>query len=166
MKAPLGFSKRRGERGSGRSLKVQKFKGYVYENVTLSQDGKKLDVQIRPRKGASPTCSGCGRKGPVYDHLPKARRFEFAPLWQIAVFFVDVMRRVDCRHCKRIVVEQVPWSDGKHHTTLTYCWFLAEWGWRLSWAETAADFHTSWQTGNSALDARKIIGLDARTLRI
>jgi transposase len=67
-------------------------------------------------------------------------------LWQIAVFFVYVMRRVDCRHCKRIVVEQVPWSDGKHHTTLTYRWFLAEWGRRLSWAETAAAFHTSWQT--------------------
>ncbi|MFM7037991.1 MAG: hypothetical protein ACKO2L_09720 [Planctomycetaceae bacterium] len=26
--------------------KVQKFKGYVYENVTLSQDGKKLDGLI------------------------------------------------------------------------------------------------------------------------
>jgi transposase len=94
--------------------KVRKFKGYVYENVTMSQDGRKLDVHIRPRKGASPTCSGCGRKGPVYDHLPKARRFEVVPLWQIAVFFVYVMRRVDCRHCKRIVVEQFPWSDGKH----------------------------------------------------
>ncbi|MEY2726875.1 MAG: hypothetical protein RLZZ458_2742, partial [Planctomycetota bacterium] len=106
----------------------------------------KLDVQIRPRKGSSPTCSGCGRKGPVYDHLPKARRFEFVPLSQIAVLFVYVMRRVDCRHCKRIVVKQVPWSDGKHHTTLTYRWFLSEWRRRLSWAETAAAFHTSWQT--------------------
>jgi transposase len=82
----------------------------------------------------------------VYDHLPKARRFEFVPLWQIAVFFVYVMRRVDCRHCKRIVVERVPWSDGKHQTTLTYRWFLAEWGRRLSWSETAAIFRTSWQT--------------------
>ena len=43
--------------------KVQKFKGYVYENVTLSQDGKKLDVHIRPRRGSCPTCSDCGRKG-------------------------------------------------------------------------------------------------------
>jgi hypothetical protein len=49
--------------------KVQKFKGYVYENVTLSQDGKKLDVQIRPRKGSSPTCSGCGRKGNAVMHF-------------------------------------------------------------------------------------------------
>ncbi len=43
-------------------------------------------------------------------------------------------------------MEQVPWSDGKHHTTLTYRWFLAEWARRLSWAETAAVFRTSWQT--------------------
>ena len=68
--------------------KVQKFKGYVYENVTMSQDGKRLGVHIRPRRGSCPTCSDCGRKGAVYDHLPKARRFEFVPLWQIAVFFV------------------------------------------------------------------------------
>ena len=31
--------------------KVQKFKGYVYENVTVSQDSKKLDVHIGPRRG-------------------------------------------------------------------------------------------------------------------
>ena len=34
--------------------KVQKFKGYVYENVTMSQDGKKLDVEVRPRRGPAP----------------------------------------------------------------------------------------------------------------
>jgi hypothetical protein len=45
--------------------RVRKFTGYEYEAVTLSQDGKKLDVPIRPRVGASPTCFGCGRKGPV-----------------------------------------------------------------------------------------------------
>ena len=37
--------------------KVQKFKVYVYENVTMSQDGKKLDVHIRPRRGSCLTCS-------------------------------------------------------------------------------------------------------------
>ena len=34
--------------------KVQKFKGYVYENVTMSPDGKKLDVQVRARRGSCP----------------------------------------------------------------------------------------------------------------
>jgi hypothetical protein len=37
-------------------------------------------------------------------------------------------------------------QDGKHDMTLTYRWFPAEWGWRLSWAETAAAVHTSWRT--------------------
>jgi hypothetical protein len=27
------------------------------------------------------------------------------------------MRRVDCRHCGAIVVEEVPWSDGKRQLT-------------------------------------------------
>ena len=35
---------------------MQEFKGYVFENATLSQDGKTLDVLIRPRRGASATC--------------------------------------------------------------------------------------------------------------
>ena len=36
---------------------VRKFKGHVYENVTLPQDGKKPDVHIRPRRGSCLTCS-------------------------------------------------------------------------------------------------------------
>ena len=118
----------------------------MFENATLSQDGKTLDVLIRPRRGASATCPDCGRKGPVYDHLPKAERVEFLPMWQIAVFFAYVMRRVDGRHCKRIVVGQFPWSDVQHHTKLTYRWLLADWPRRVSWTETAALFHSSWQT--------------------
>ena len=103
--------------------KVRKFKDYVHENVAMCEDRRSLHVHMRPREGCCPTCSDCGRKGPVYDRLPKARQFEFVPLWQSAVFFVDVVRRVDCCNRKRIVVEQIPWSDGKHHTTLTYRWF-------------------------------------------
>ena len=34
----------------------------------------------------------------TYDHLP-TRRFEFVPLWQIAVYFMYAMRRVDCPTC-------------------------------------------------------------------
>ena len=34
-------------------------------------------------------------------------RTEFVPLWQITVFFVYAMRRVDCSQCG-VVVEEVP----------------------------------------------------------
>ena len=51
------------------------------------------------------------------------------------------------REFKGYVYETVMLSrDGKHDTTLTYRWFPAEWGWRLSWAETAVAVLTSWQT--------------------
>jgi hypothetical protein len=49
--------------------------------------------------------------GPQYDRLPP-RQFEFVPLWGIAVFFLYLMRRVDCAKCG-VRVEQVPWADGE-----------------------------------------------------
>jgi len=101
-----------------------------------------LEIEIRPRKGSRPVCSGCGKAGPGYDTLT-VRRFEFVPLWGIAVFFLYAMRRVDCPGCG-IKVEQVPWAEGKTHLTTTYSWFLAKWARRLSWKECATSFQTSW----------------------
>ncbi len=72
------------------------------------------------------------------------RRFEFVPLWQIAVYFVYAMRRVDCPTCG-VTVEKVPWCDGKNRLTTTYRWFLAGWAKRLSWKGVAEAFSTTWQ---------------------
>ena len=33
------------------------------------------------------------------------------------------MRRVHCRHCGAVVVEEVPWGDGKHTLTKAYMLF-------------------------------------------
>lgn len=126
--------------------RLHKFKSFVYAKVVWSVPGKELEVHIRPRSNSRPVCSSCRRPGPVYDHQPAARRFEFVPFWGLAVFFVYRMRRVDCAPCGRVVVEHVPWGDGKHQTTTTYRWFLADWAKRLSWQEAALVFHTSWQT--------------------
>ncbi len=86
---------------------------------------------------------GCHRKRPAYDRLPP-RWFALMPLWQIGAFFVCAMRSVDCPRCG-IVVEEVPWSDGKSPLTTTYRRFLARWAKRLSWQEVAAVFHTTWE---------------------
>src|SRR4051812_24234341 len=119
-------------------------KSFVYRRIKWLDLGKRLalEVQIEPRHGSRPICSGCHRRRPGYDRLPP-RRFEFVPLWQIAVFFVYSMRRVACPECG-YVVEEVPWSDGKSPLTVTYRWFLAGWAKRLSWLEVATVFHTSW----------------------
>jgi len=126
--------------------RLHKFKSFVYAKVVWSVAGRELEVHIRPRKNSRPVCSACRQPGPVYDHQRNERRFEFVPVWGVAVFFVYRMRRVDCPTCGRVVVEHVPWSDGKHQTTTTYRWFLANWAKRLSWQEVAVVFHTSWQT--------------------
>jgi transposase len=100
-------------------------KSFVYGKVSLVSKGKQLalEVEIQPRRNSRAVCSGCHRKRPGYDRLP-IRRFEFVPLWQIAVFFVYAMRRVDCPKCG-VIVEEVPWSDGKSQVTTAYRWFLA-----------------------------------------
>jgi transposase len=72
------------------------------------------------------------------------RRFEFVPLWGIAVFFLYAMRRVDCPACG-VTVERVPWSNGKGELTTTYQWFLARWAKRLAWSEVASIFNTTWE---------------------
>ena len=55
------------------------------------------------------------------------------------------MRRVACKACGRVVVEQVPWSTGKHPLTDLYRCFLARWAKKLSWMDVARSFHTSWE---------------------
>jgi len=102
-----------------------------------------LEVEVHARKNGRAICSGCGRPGAGYDRLPE-RRFEFVPLWGIAVYFVYAMRRVDCPSCG-VTVERVPWAVGKCHLTTSYRWFLARWAKRLSWDEVACIFCTTWR---------------------
>jgi hypothetical protein len=77
--------------------RIQKHRSFVYGAVTLRQEKDQLmmDVDIHPRENSQPICSGCERRRPGYDRLD-VRRFEFVPLWGIVVFFVYVMRRVEC----------------------------------------------------------------------
>ena len=64
----------------------------------------------------------------------------------IAVIFLYAMRRVRCQQCQRVVVERVPWVEGKDQHTIYYSLFLATWARRLSWQEVARIFSTSWHS--------------------
>jgi transposase len=74
------------------------------------------------------------------------------------------MRRVDCRRCSVVVVEEVPWGDGKRTLTKAYMLFLARWARRLSWKETAEAFRTSWDKVFDAVEHVVTWGLEHRTL--
>lgn len=120
---------------------IHKIKGFVYKKVRFT--GEQIIVDVRPRKGSRPICSGCGRRGPGFDTLDP-RQFQFVPLWAISVVLVYAMRRVNCSRCG-VKVERVPWGDGKRHLTRAYAVFLARWARRLSWKEVSSIFNTSWE---------------------
>lgn len=145
--------------------RVEPYKSFVYGKVALLEDGDRLslEVGVQPRKGSRAICSGCRRPGPGYDRLPE-RKFEFVPLWQIAVFFVYAMRRVDCPRCG-VTVEEVPWAEGKNQLTRSYQWFLAGWAKRLSWSGAAAAFHTTWDHVRNAVNHAVRWGLAHRELK-
>ncbi len=124
--------------------RVQRHESFVYGPTRLIESERlALEVEVRARVNTRANCSGCGSTAPGYDTLAE-RRFEFVPVWGIAVFLLYAMRRVSCPRCG-VKVEAVPWSSGKHQLTDTYAWFLARWARRLSWKEVAEVFHTSWE---------------------
>jgi len=124
---------------------VERHKSFVYQEARWADPKTKstIEIPIQPRANSRPICSGCGKPAPGYDRLPE-RHFEFVPLWQISVYLVYAMRRVNCPDCN-VKVEQVPWCDGKNRLTTTYRWFLAGWARRLSWKGVAQAFGTTWQ---------------------
>jgi len=96
--------------------RVEPHAGFVYEKASFasSTDPPTIEIAIRPRRRSRATCSGCGQRRAGYDRLAP-RRFEFVPLWGLAVVFVYAMRRVDCPQCG--VKVDPPWGDSKKAKT-------------------------------------------------
>ena len=141
--------------------RIQPHPGFVYVGAELTREEPlELLVEVRPRAASMGLCSGCNIKGPGYDTLGE-RRFQFVPLWGIAVFFLYSMRRVDCPRCG-VTVETVPWAAGKNRLTRTFACFLATWAKRMSWAEVARAFQTSWENDFRSVEVVVAWGLARR----
>jgi len=125
--------------------RIEPHKGFVFEKARLvkNKEGREeLEVPVRARKASKGICSGCGHRSSTYDHLAP-RRFEYVPLWGLAVVLVYGMRRVDCPACG-VKVERVPWSAGKSPVTRSLALFLADWAKLLSWQDVARRFQVNW----------------------
>ena len=120
-----------------------KFKRFVFEDIHLDKNRNELVIRIAPRKNSKPRCSICQSSGGVYDHLSE-RRFFLPPIWGIAVILAYKMRRVNCRRCGKVVVEDVPWSTGKSPVTKQFATFLARWARKISWKDVSEAFNISW----------------------
>src|SRR5260370_38953814 len=134
------------------------FRGFVYQHARFGPDKKCIEVDVRPREGSAALCSGRRKPAAGYDHLPE-RSFEFIPLWGFLVFFLYSMRRVNCRQCG-VVVEEVPWGDGKRQLTKAYMLFLARWERKLSWKETAEPVHPPSHKGCEYVEYCVAVGPD------
>src|SRR5665213_3770740 len=96
--------------------RCHRFPGFVYRRARFSADGKSIEIDVSPREGSKARCSGCHQPASGYDRLAE-RRFEFIPFWGLLVFLLYSMRRVQCPRCEAVVVEEVPWGDGKRPLT-------------------------------------------------
>jgi transposase len=143
--------------------RCHRFPGFVYRQARFSSDGKSIEIAVSPRMRSKAICSGCHQPAPGYDRLAE-RRFEFIPFWGFLVFLLYSMRRVECPRCQAVVVEEVPWGDGKRTLTRAYMLFLARWARRLSWKETAEAFRTSWEKVFDAVEHVVTYGLEHRKL--
>src|SRR5258708_20235847 len=126
--------------------RIQHFAGFVYREVRFGYSARgrlRVQVRIEPHRSSHGSCSACRKPAPGYDRLPQ-RSWLFVPLWGIKTYFFYAPRRVDCP-VHGVVVEHIPWSDGKRPVTLTMMCFLSRWARRLSWRETARAFRTSWE---------------------
>ena len=126
---------------------IQHFPGFVFRDIRLQRhrDDRpcRIEIAVEPHGGRPAKCSRCRQPAPGYDRLPQ-RSWLFVPLWGIVTWFVYAARRVQCPG-HGVVIEHVPWSDGKRPVTLAMMGFLSRWARRLSWRETARAFHTSWE---------------------
>jgi transposase len=126
--------------------RIQRFSGFIYRDIRLrcrTLWRLRIEVSIEPHGKVHAKCGQCLGPAPTYDHLPE-RQWLFVPLWGIRTYFLYAPRRVQCPE-HGVVVEHIPWSEGKRPVTITMMCFLSRWDRRLSWRETARAFQTSWE---------------------
>ncbi len=88
-------------------------------------------------------CSRCQRPVPGDDQLEE-REGQHVPLWAIPTWFRYAPRRVECPE-HGVVVEYIPWNEGKRRLTTAMMGFLARWARRRSWRKTAQVFQVRWE---------------------
>jgi transposase len=138
----------------------------VYEEIRLGEEegsAYRIEVRLEAHRGRRGRCSQCGRPAPGYDRLEE-RRWDHVPLWGIPVEFFYAPRRVECPE-HGVVVEQLPWNEGKRTRTTAMMGFLARWARRLSWRETAQVFQVSWEAVYRSVEWFVAWGLAHRELQ-
>jgi hypothetical protein len=125
---------------------IQPFPGFVCRDIRLKShpEGQPgcIEITVQAHHGRAARCSRCRKPAPGYDTLPQ-RSWLFVPLWGLVTWFLYAARRVNCPE-HGVVVEHVPWSDGKRPVTIAMMCFLSRWARRLSWSDRTGRWPKSW----------------------
>ena len=142
-----------------------KFKSFVYQKVIFSTDKKGnriIIVDVESRTNGKKLCNKCLRHCSGYDHL-KTRLYKFVPLWGFPVFLRYSRSRVNCP-MHGIIVEHIPWADGKSHLTNVFKLFLSYWAKHLSWSMVAKIYKVQWYHVFDSVEYVVEYGLEHRCL--
>ena len=76
---------------------VTNYKSFIFGKCQIveTDQAKVIEVEVRPRSNGLRICSGCCKVTPGYDTMSTPRRFDFVPMWGMAVVFIYFMRRVN-----------------------------------------------------------------------
>ena len=107
---------------------TQRLEGFVYEHTRLCGGGLRIEVEVRAHRQRAARCSQCQCLAPGYDHL-EVREWLGIPLWGIDVWLRYAPRRVTCP-THGVIVEHMPWNEGKNTLTVPMMVFLAQWAHR------------------------------------
>ena len=140
---------------------TMELQGYKVEAVTGNTSG--LIAQLAADRRYAPRCSRCGQPA-RYRDTRAVREFRHVPLWGIPVVLRYRPRRVICRRCPGVSIEQIPWASGKHRFTRELMVTLATWARTLPWTQVAKLFDCAWGTVSAAVKEAVAYGLANRDL--
>jgi transposase len=127
------------------------------------EEAERLVVELDVRRGWRQPCSVCGTLSRVRDRLA-VRDWRHVPMWGIPVTLRYAPARVRCKHCGKIVVEAIPWSQGKCRLSQGLIWLLSAWCKLLPWDRVAKLFGVHWNTVATAVHQAVAYGLEHRDL--
>lgn len=144
--------------------RVQELAGFTVDKVAFAGRGGKqvIDIHLEPDPRRKLRCPECRCACAGYDRQEQ-RSWQYVPLWGIPVRLHYRPRRVRCPE-HGVLVEHMPWSVGKSPYARDYMLFLARWGRRLSWKETASIFKCSWEAVRRSVAWVVEWGLENRSL--
>ena len=128
--------------------------------VSVVETDGSLHVELDRIRRRKLPCSKCGERRKVRDRL-KLRTWKHVPLWGIPVTLCYRPCRVNCPNCG-IVVERIPWSQGKSPLSLPLIVMLATWTRLLAVDVVARMFGVHWNTVYAAVKAAVEHGLAIR----